>query len=120
MSAAYAMQGETKHAGSTEAHSGSSSSKEAKRSWWSNLPFWQEESVVEAAEAEAKRKAPFILLCEAALRMVHVEQPALQPPAHLARGKAMEAPEAMAKCGALLSLAFLLRLRSRPQALLRR
>lgn len=105
MRAAHAMQGEAKHAESTEADS--SSSKEANRSWWSYLPFWQEESDVEAAEAEAKREAPFIFLCEAALRMVHVEQPALQLPALLARGEAMEAPEAKAKCGAVLSLAFL-------------
>ena len=105
MRAAYAMQGEAKHAESTEADS--SSSKEANRSWWSYLPFWQEESDVEAAEAEAKCEAPFILLCEAAPRMVHAEQPALQPPALLARGEAMEATEAKAKCGAVLSLAFL-------------
>ena len=57
MSGKYAVQGEAKHAASTEADS--SSSEEAKRSWWSNLPFWQEESDVEAAEAEAKREAPF-------------------------------------------------------------
>lgn len=90
MSGAYAMQGETKHAESTEAHSSSSSSsKEAKRSWWSNLPFLQEESVVEAAEAEAKRKAPFLFCVKLQLEWLHVEQPALQPPGLLATGKAM-------------------------------
>ena len=88
MSGAYALQGETKHAESTEAHTGNSS-KEAKRSWWSNLPFWQEESVVEAAEAEAKRKAPFLFCMKLHLDCLHVELPALQPPALLTRGEAM-------------------------------
>jgi hypothetical protein len=50
------MQGEAKHAGAIGADS--SSTKEVKRGWWSNLPFWQEQSVLEAAEAEAKREAP--------------------------------------------------------------
>ncbi len=35
------------------------SESDKKPSWWSNLPFWREEqSTVDAAEAEAKREAP--------------------------------------------------------------
>ncbi len=39
------------------------SESDRKPSWWSNLPFWREEqSTVDAAEAEAKREAPSMTL----------------------------------------------------------
>ena len=60
-------------------------------------------------------------LCEAAPRMVHVKQPALQPPAVLARGEAMwrlQRPRQNVEPSSLWP--FLLLLRPWPQALLSR
>ena len=48
------MQGEREHDSNKVERT-----SEEKPSWWSKLPFWREEqSAVDAAEAEARREAP--------------------------------------------------------------